>query len=252
MCQRLSPACLVVLGVFASCGGVQRPDGDPARPPSKPSTTSAAPRSIHKAFAEKKCKACHTKDESGRTVPVGDRVCDTCHAPGRIVPKHAHAPVADGQCRMCHHPHRASEAHLLLKPAHEVCGRCHDVKAEGWDRRHRTLPLEVDCTKCHSGHGTPHPGFLHTMSAALCSTCHDIDLGRRRYVHGPVTESCGTCHTSHSSTVRFHLARPGDALCADCHAKDEMARLPRHKDAGAKTCLDCHHPHASNRPGLMR
>jgi predicted CXXCH cytochrome family protein len=73
--------------------------------------------------------------------------------------------------------------------------------------------------------------------------------------HSPMArQNCDACHNSPQDPTEMHAA--GSALCASCHAK-QVAALTRGRRVHAAVtagagCLNCHTPHASAGPSLVR
>src|SRR5262249_51904299 len=99
-------------------------------------------------------------------------------------------------------------------------------------------PAEVDrtCLKCHLNQPT-HAGRIesgHAKSQIACVSCTSGHGGRGVVARkmSAINTQCATCHTS--AWNQF--------------SKPYKHRLPE----GAMACVDCHNPHGSFRPGMMR
>ncbi len=175
----------------------------------------------------------------------------------------------------------AGTARPALPPGYagsDACAACHaDVaKAFAKSPHHR---VDVDtkrgwegrsCEACH-GPGQKHaaaadPALIRNpakLAAAaadqICLTCHlnqPTQVGRLESSHANNQISCTACHKVHDSG---HLvARKADAvntLCASCHLNEwsQFQRPFHHKlPEGAMSCVDCHNPHGSLRPAMLR
>ena len=246
---------------------------------------------LHAPFAEKSCTACHRPPMGGRVrlQRRADALCASCH---RDVPASAPAggswhPALEGSrtasgCLSCHDPHLSSNRKLLVKTGTALCASCHGevVKAAGATGGH--APAADDCLSCHKPHAAPRPHLLAEAPRAVCLGCHDAaDAGLRkahlgakvegldctschtphgaghakalaRYVHAPVTEGCDACHQGSASK----LVEDGNPpLCLACHEevgeKAKAAKVP-HAAMEAARCVDCHNPHASAQPRLVK
>ena len=246
---------------------------------------------LHAPFAEKSCETCHRPPIGGRTRLKGraDALCASCH---RDVPVSAPAggswhPALEGSrtasgCQSCHDPHLSPNRKLLVKTGTALCASCHDevVKAAGATGGH--APAADDCLSCHKPHAAPGPHLLAEAPRAVCLGCHDAaDAGLRkahlgakvegldctschtphgaghakalaRYLHAPVTEGCDACHRGSASK----LVEDGNPpLCLACHEevgrKAKAAKVP-HAAMEAARCVDCHNPHASAQPRLVK
>jgi predicted CXXCH cytochrome family protein len=246
---------------------------------------------VHAPFADKSCAACHRPPMGGRTRLQGRAValCASCHGD---IPASAPAggswhPALEGSrnasgCLSCHDPHLSPNRKLLVKTGTALCASCHGdvVKAAGAKGGH--APAADDCLSCHKPHAAPKPFLLAEAPRAVCLGCHDAaDAGLRkahlgakvegldctschtphgaghakalaRYVHAPVTEGCDACHQGSASK----LVEDGNAaLCLRCHEevgqKAKAAKVP-HAAMDAARCVDCHNPHASPQPRLVK
>jgi DmsE family decaheme c-type cytochrome len=166
---------------------------------------------------------------------VGSEVCMSCHEDiGKAFAKNPHEAVETGSvkkygfkgqaCESCHGP--GSNHITSLSPA--------DI------RNPAKLPAaETDKT---------------------CLTCHrnePTQAGRLESSHAHNQVACTGCHTIHGSTDALVARKPAqvNALCASCHETEMAAfQLPfKHRVVeGAMTCVDCHNPHGSFKPGMMQ
>ena len=162
----------------------------------------------------------------------------------------------------------------------ETCQTCHEdiVKAFGQNPHHA---VEADakrgwvgksCESCH-GPGSNHAGSADaadirnpsTIAPAeadrICLTCHlnqPTQAGRILSSHAKNQVACTTCHKIHANGPLGLVARKAadvNQLCATCHLsvwsafqKPFTHRLVQN----AMSCVDCHNPHGSFRPGMMQ
>jgi DmsE family decaheme c-type cytochrome len=162
----------------------------------------------------------------------------------------------------------------------EACGTCHEDIAKAFAlSRHASVEsgskYGFKGKACESCHG---PGGKHVESLAAadirnpakltaaetdrtCLTCHRNQptvAGRIEASHARNQISCTGCHSVHAHGPQGIVARkPAEvnALCGTCHIDVKAAfQLPfRHRvPENAMTCVDCHNPHGSFKPGLMR
>src|SRR5262245_33478375 len=184
----------------------------------------------------------------------------------------------------------AAPAFAQDNPPHYVgpqaCQKCH---AEEWDS-YQTNPhhlAEIDgkvvadhvgCEACH-GPGSRHveadgkeddPGFamirnLRRMkpaeASAICQTCHKT--GAQFYWdqsnHARNDVRCMDCHSIHAAksqaqTALLTKSKTSD-LCVTCHrdkrsALEHTAHMPLRE--GSMSCVDCHNPHGSEGPHMIR
>ena len=180
-------------------------------------------------------------------------------------------------------PATAAPAEPATYVGSDVCGTCHEDLAKEFTRNpHHNVetgdkhggPVWTGkaCEACH-GPGSKH---IESLSAAdirnplklaaadvdhLCLGCHlygPIHVGRVENSHARDLVPCTSCHAIHArGPTRIALRKPAEvnALCASCHP-DVMSRfqLPfKHKvPENAMTCVDCHNPHGSLKPGHLQ
>lgn len=69
-------------------------------------------------------------------------------------------------------------------------------------------------------------------------------------IHEPVARRrCSACHDAGADQA---IAKPWNAKCAGCHQDIVRERAYMHGPVGARACNQCHLPHASALPALLR
>src|SRR5665213_1135967 len=178
----------------------------------------------------------------------------------------------------------APAAPALAAPAtyvgSDTCGACHEDIAKALAQSPHESVETADkhgfrgkaCESCH-GPGSNH---VQSVSAAdignpaklspaetdrVCLTCHRNQptvSGRLAASHAHNAIACTSCHSIHAHGPRGLVVRkPNEinALCEGCHidVKALFAEPFRHRiPENAMTCVDCHNPHGSFKPGLQR
>jgi len=162
----------------------------------------------------------------------------------------------------------------------EVCGTCHEDIGKDFAKSPHEAIDRADkhgfkgnaCESCH-GPGSKH---VESLSAAdirnpakigpaeldrVCLTCHRNQptvAGRLEASHARNSIACTSCHSIHSHGPLGLVARkPAEinAQCEGCHidVKAAFAQPFKHRVLeNAMTCVDCHNPHGSFKPGLMQ
>lgn len=243
--------------------------------------TALMARSGHQPYLTSNCVECHQPHFSDKAHLVrdgGQALCLKCHADigTRTAMEFPHPPATE-DCLTCHKPHYSEQLHLLSTHEEELCASCHDYDELQINQNFAHTPAqEGDCTGCHNPHGATRENLLTgritkvnidgrmvgrvphltDKSSDLCYTCHD-DLAekfRRQGVHKPVEEGkCDACHAPHGSSHFAFVKDSASALCGSCHTlNDSLAAAHDNYDLSSADCLDCHNPHISEKPKLLR
>jgi len=162
----------------------------------------------------------------------------------------------------------------------ETCGMCHEDIAKAFAKNPHEAVDKGDDGKhgfkgqaCESCHG---PGSNHVQSLSAvdirnpakltpaevdrtCMTCHRNQptvSGRLEASHAHNAIACTSCHSIHGPQSLV-VRKPAEVntLCESCHieVKASFAEPFKHRvPENAMTCVDCHNPHGSFKPGLMR
>jgi DmsE family decaheme c-type cytochrome len=167
----------------------------------------------------------------------GDAVCTRCHDQAEAKPvlsiyQTPHGVKADGRtpgCQSCHGPsvaHVRNEAGTEVRPAVDV----------SFNKRQ------------HGG---------NEKEVATCLSCHEN--GQRAHWDGSKHESaqvgCSNCHATHVRQDPVVVKATQPDVCFACHKTEraQIHRLSTHPVAAGKmACSDCHNPHGSTGPSLMR
>jgi DmsE family decaheme c-type cytochrome len=167
-----------------------------------------------------------------------DAMCTRCHdesdsAPVLAIGKTRHGTRADGRTPTCTSCHGPSERHMN-KPA--------DVKER------------------------PQPDVMfkgaHVSPAAQrnesCLGCHQKDAKRSHWEgsqHANADVACSSCHQVHAAHDKVRDKRTQPEVCYTCHKEQRtQVNKPSHHPIpeGKMSCSDCHNPHGSVGPKLMK
>lgn len=164
------------------------------------------------------CTRCHDETDSPQVLSIG---------------KTRHATLADARTPTCTSCHGDSEAHLA-----NVAGQQQRPKPDRTFTKNSITPMETRndaCLSCHWKDSTRSHwmGSTHQTREVACTSCHRI-------------------HTAHDA-VRDKVSQP--EVCFTCH-KEQRAQInrPSHHPIpeGKMACSDCHNPHGSVGPKLMK
>jgi DmsE family decaheme c-type cytochrome len=166
-----------------------------------------------------------------------------------------------------------------------ICTRCHDESETTpilaiYQTKHgvRGDPRTPNCQTCHGesanhlkgnvdGKGRPAPDVVfkkHTFPASdvkvradQCLACHK-GTNRTNWAgsqHENNQIACNDCHKVHAPVDKVRDRKTQTEVCFTCH-KDQRAdthKISTHPiDAGKVVCSDCHNPHGSVAPKMLK
>lgn len=175
-----------------------------------------------------------------------DAVCTRCHDQGEARPvlsiyQTRHGVKADARtpgCQTCHgpsvaHVKNANEDDIRPPVDRAYNGRAHGAAAAG---------ETASCLGCHKNGQRSHwSGSAHDNAAVPCASCHSVHVRQDRVMaRGSQQEVCYACHQSERAQAHRVSSHP----LATLGGAD--------KGGGKMACSDCHNPHGSSGPTLMR
>jgi DmsE family decaheme c-type cytochrome len=168
----------------------------------------------------------------------GDAKCTKCHdesdSPGVLaIGKTKHGTRADGRTPTCISCHGESFGHL-----NNPKGLAERPKPDRTFTKGTSTPPEV--------------------RNAACLTCHQKDSKRHLWMgsaHETAGVACTNCHEVHAQHDKVRDKRTQPQVCFACH-KEQRSQVnkPSHHPIleGKVACSDCHNPHGSAGPKLMK
>lgn len=178
-------------------------------------------------------------------------------------------------------PAVAAEGKDLVLNGDAKCTACHDETSDAQLLRigktkhgNRADSRTPSCTSCH-GPSTAHadakgkqppPDVIFGRKGASpaseqnapCLTCHQKDSVRHLWagsVHDVRDVACASCHNLHSGVDKVRDRATQPEVCYTCHSGQRVkANKPWHHPVveGQMGCSDCHNPHGSAGPALMK
>jgi len=200
----------------------------------------------HDPFSERDCGVCHGDPSEGWSLGVGiNRVCGECHDGITDFPV-PHSALKGKGCVGCHRPHAAESKQFLRAEVPELCLRCHTDRRFSRETVHAPVD-DGDCGACHAPHGSEYAGLLalpyplqqyldyKDESYALCWECH-----QEEFLTDP----------SSSADTGF---RDRDGNLHARHIRNRTISTEQgERTARGVTCRNCHDPHSTDGPLLIR
>ncbi len=215
---------------------------------------------VHDVFSN--CDTCHAAAKDGKVVLTQAKVndlCTTCHSEQADVIAKAKVPHAgaQGDCIDCHSPHAGATKVMLRPDPVNVCLGCHSTQADELKKAHPHQPAAIQgCDTCHEGHGGENPKLLRAASVnALCLECHGPDRSP-----APVDKADLVTIFNGKVTLPGNYFRKFPVLPIQNGYGHPTERHPVISLMDAKdptkvkaqiSCLTCHQPHSSAKPGLL-
>jgi DmsE family decaheme c-type cytochrome len=218
-----------------------------------------APRSDQgDELTDEVCMDCHDDVIDGlkRTAhdPLDGKLisCLGCHGGGDVA-----MHVDDPDAAKPFNPARASADSVTQR-----CVLCHATPhAVNLMERDPHGDANLSCTACHQVHNSAHASLLKHKENDLCLSCHAS--ARASFAmpsHHPVMEgvvACRDCHIEIAQSPKQHTAGGPGETCVMCHGsmqgpfpyEHEAAVNYSVEDGG---CMNCHQPHGSTFPRLLK
>ncbi|HEX5132985.1 MAG TPA: cytochrome c3 family protein [Candidatus Krumholzibacteria bacterium] len=215
--------------------------------------------------------------QSSETEPISNAVCLDCHEDAaHSMLGTAHDPVGGKvSCVGCHagpatamhveDPDTYKPVNPASVPADSVtalCTTCHvGAHPLNLNERDPHADANLSCTGCHEVHGNEHLSLLKDDENQLCLGCHQS--ARASFAlptHHPVEEgvvACRDCHISIAQSKKQRTAGGPSNTCVTCHGEFQGPFPYEHEAAvdysvNEGGCLNCHNPHGSTFPMLLK
>jgi DmsE family decaheme c-type cytochrome len=164
-----------------------------------------------------KCTRCHDESDSPKVLSIG---------------KNKHGTVADGRTPTCTDCHGESDAH-----ANNPGGKQRPAPERMFTKNTKTNVQQRN---------------------GACLSCHEKDAKRSHWagsIHESRDVACTSCHQIHTAHDKVRDKRTQPEVCFTCHKEQraQINRVSRHPiPEGKMGCSDCHNPHGSAGPKLMK
>ena len=208
--------------------------------PAASATTNDEAQPLYSARGEATCMKCHDTPivEGDRTYKAATDVLHTPHA----VKGDARTPFAAHACESCHGP---SEAHVADHPAKGQTRIPPEIIFSGAAASPVAARNSV-CLTCHeNGLRMNWEGSKHQSNDVACVSCHAVHVAKDPVlVKATQPEKCFTCHAqqrAESFEYSHHPIREGKVVCSDCHNPHGSAGPHLMKEFTVnETCYTCH------------
>lgn len=169
------------------------------------------------------------------------------------------APANDSSSR-CMTCHNNNHINAILKTPHaqsadkrtpfatHACESCHGASEEHM----RSGPGSSPTISFRAGSSTP-----VEKQNEVCLGCHQggLRINWTGSQHEAADTSCASCHVAHSVEDPALIRKSEPETCYGCHTEqraDDHRRSRHPVREGKVICSDCHNPHGSFGPGLLR
>jgi DmsE family decaheme c-type cytochrome len=177
--------------------------------------------------------------------------CTDCHKPD---PRHWES---DPQTYPMGNPAKAS-----ADEAAAICSRCHESShQQSMTTGNPHAVNGVGCLGCHQVHGPGRTALLQRPEPDLCLGCHGAVRGQfakpSRHPVADAVMTCSDCHLKQADTRPTLTWSGTNSACFGCHDEfrgpfpyEHPATMDFSTEEGG--CLNCHDPHGSNLPRLLK
>jgi len=180
---------------------------------------------------------------------VGSEICKACHAPqfekfsktvmGKIFLFNSRNELEKKACESCHGP---ASNHVAAGGGKGAAGMISYRKDSG----ESTEMQNQSCLQCHErGPQTFWAASTHAMRGLACTSCHTV-----------MEKTTSRFQLSkRDDRTNFFIKRAKTAVCTQCHPTKKAqfyrsSHMPQRE--GKITCTDCHNPHGTPNPAMIK
>lgn len=210
----------------------------------------AAPNNLPELGAGPAAKAAIAQEKLRK-----DAVCTRCHdeteqAPILSLYQTKHGVRGDARTPSCQSCHGESDAHVKAPSGGSAGGKRPPPDVQF--RKGGAYPVSHDkargetCMSCHEGGNRTHwDGGQHQANGVACNDCHQVHRPKDRVlVKETQPDTCYACHKKQRAETHKASVHPIDAgkvICSDCHNPHGSTgpKLVK-KNSVNETCFSCH------------
>ncbi|HJV81279.1 DmsE family decaheme c-type cytochrome [Noviherbaspirillum sp.] len=166
----------------------------------------------------------------------------------------------DAKCTACHDEADSPKLLAIGKTKHgtradertPTCTKCHGDSDKHADYKGKDKPPKPDVTFAKDSSNPAQ------QRSDVCLGCHKKDAKRSHWegsTHQSQEVACSSCHTVHAGHDKALDKKTQTEVCFACHKeqRSQVNRISHHPILEGKVaCSDCHNPHGSVGPKLMK
>lgn len=182
----------------------------------------------------------------------GDARCTRCHDEGDspqvlAIGKTKHGTKADSRTPTCTSCHGESDKHVTNPGGGQKRPPTDVVFSSRFNSKSSATDQSGACLSCHKGDSrrTHWDGSIHQSRDVSCSSCHTVHAAKDRALSKTTQfEVCFTCHKEQRAQFNRPSRHPileGKVSCSDCHnPHGTIGPKLMKRDSVVDTCFQCH------------